>query len=139
MRPRRLETDRLTVASRRALVELFGESVDHVRIIERSWYCRIHGRAVATTRRDRIYLRGTAAVFFRDPELVLHEYFHVLRQWGAGELTIARYLRESCRRGYFNNRFEVEARQFAAAQVSRFRALVSRAMPRDDTGDRPRT
>src|SRR5579864_7796875 len=43
-----------------ALEEVFGESVDHVRVIEHSRYARLHGRALATTRRGRIYLRGEA-------------------------------------------------------------------------------
>jgi len=129
----------VAAANRQALAALFGESVDHVRLIEHSRYARLHGRRIqATTRRGRIYLAGSASQFFGDPELVLHEYFHVLRQWAPGELTIPRYLWESCRRGYFQNRFEVEARQFASENLQRFLALLSRAMPRDDTADPPR-
>jgi hypothetical protein len=135
----RRRTEALAAAHRRALAAIFGESVDHVRIIEHSWYARLHGRIRATTRRGRIYLPDGVAQFFADPELVLHEYFHVLRQWAPGELTIARYLREWCRRGYFRNRFEVEARRFAADHLPRFRELLSRATPPDDRAGRRRT
>ena len=116
----------LPPALRASLLELFGPGVDDVRIIEHSWYARLHGRIVATTRRRHIYLRGSAAEFFEQPEIVLHEYFHVLRQWEPRRLSIWRYLLEWFRRGYWDNRFEIEAREFAADHLYRFRALLSR-------------
>ncbi|RPH54167.1 MAG: DUF4157 domain-containing protein, partial [Lysobacterales bacterium] len=64
-----------------ALREIFGEHVEHIRVIERSAYARLHLGARATTRRNRILLRDSAETFWADPELILHEYFHVLRQW----------------------------------------------------------
>jgi len=106
-----------------ALQDIFGEPIDHVRVIEHSRYARLHFGARATTRRNRIFLRGSAAAFWSDPDLVLHEYFHVIRQWQPGRLTIWRYLVESLRRGYWLNRFEIEARQFAATHSARL-ALV---------------
>jgi hypothetical protein len=111
-------------AVRAALEQLFGESIAHVRVIEHSWLVRLHGRAVATTRRDRIYLRGDAARFFADPHLMLHEYWHVLGQWRRGSLTVPRYLAEYLRRGYWDNRFEVEARAFAERHAGSLRALI---------------
>ncbi len=102
-----------------ALEQLLGERIGHVKVIEHSWFARLHG-AFATTRLHRIYLSGSAADFFSNPWLMLHEYHHVLRQWQTGSLTVRRYLAECLRRGYWNNRFEVEARQFAdqnAAQL----------------------
>jgi Domain of unknown function (DUF4157) len=107
-----------------ALAQLFGTEVTHVRVIEYSRLVRLHGRAVATTRRGRIYLRGSAQQFFADPQLMLHEYCHVLRQWQPGALTVTRYLRECLRRGYWRNRFEVEAREFAARHEARLRTLL---------------
>ena len=98
---------------RTALEAVLGESVSHVRIIEHSLYARLHPRAIATTRRRRIYLRGSAQEFFDDPWLMLHEYCHVLKQWEPGDLTIARYCLEWLRHGYWDNRFEVEARSYA--------------------------
>ena len=109
-------------ALRTALEAVLGEPVSHVRIVEHSLYARLHPRAIATTRRRRIYLRGSAHEFFADPWLVLHEFCHVLRQWEPGELTVARYCVECLRRGYWNNRFEVEARAFADRYLHALRA-----------------
>src|SRR6267143_1735905 len=89
---------------RSALERLLGASVAQVRVIEHSW--------------------------FADPWLMLHEYCHVIRQWQPGSLTAARYLLECLRRGYWNNRFEVEARAFADANVAHLHALLARAPPR---------
>jgi hypothetical protein len=111
---------------RAALEELLGASIAHVRVIEHSWLARLHGRAVATTRRGRIYLRGSAADFWNNPPLMLHEYCHVIRQWETGELTTARYVLECLRRGYWNNRFEIEARAFATAHSARLHAQMQR-------------
>ena len=100
------------------LVEEFGEVMEEVRIVEHSWINALHLRPRAVTRRNRIYLRGSAAQFYADPELVLHEYFHVLRQW-AERLTVARYLIACLRYGYWNNPYEIEARRFAAHHHAR--------------------
>lgn len=116
---------------RTALEAVVGESVSHVRIIEHSLYVRLHPRAIATTRRRRIYLRDSAQEFFDDPWLMLHEFCHVLKQWEPGDLTIARYCIESLRHGYWNNRFEVQARAFADKYLHALRtahpSLSSRA------------
>jgi hypothetical protein len=113
-------------ALRAALVELLGEEVDAVEIVERSWYARLHLGARATTRRNRILLRGSAAEFFADPELVLHEYFHVLRQWNRGRMSLASYLGEWLRRGYWRNRYEHQARRYTRLQLP---ALLARLRP----------
>jgi hypothetical protein len=107
---------------RTALEAVLGEPVSHVRIIEHSLYARLHPRAVATTRRRRIYLRGAAQDFFDNPWLMLHEYCHVLKQWEPGDLTLLRYCLECLRRGYRHNRFEVEARAFADRNMYALRA-----------------
>jgi hypothetical protein len=114
---------------RRALEQLLGESIAHVTVIEYSALARLHGRSVATTRKQRIYLRGSAASFFADPWLMLHEYCHVIRQWQPGALTVPRYLIECLRRGYWNNRFEVEARAFAALHGAQLAALLGLPPP----------
>jgi hypothetical protein len=111
-----------------ALREIFGEPVEHVRVIERSTYARLHVGACATTRRNRILLRDSADAFWCDPDLILHEYFHVLRQWQPHRLTILRYLIEWLRRGYWQNRFEVEARDFAATHRERLRRFLHRPL-----------
>jgi hypothetical protein len=121
---------------RASLEPLFGAAVDDVRVIERSIFAWLHLRAVATTRRRRIYLRGSAADFFNDPKLVLHEYFHVLKQWEPRELSVWRYLVETFRRGYWDNRFEIAAREFADDEHFRFRALLARHRAREESGAR---
>ena len=132
-----------------ALERLLGERVGHVKIIEHSWFARLHG-ACATTRLERIYLSGSAADFFANPWLMLHEYCHVLRQWQTGSLTVPRYLIECLRRGYWNNRFEVEAREFADRRAPQLYTLLAAAprrargpafnlaAPRGDRAPRPR-
>jgi len=109
-----------------ALEGLFGEGVRQVKVVQYSIFVRFHWRALATTRPNRIYLRGSGKEFFADGPLVLHEYFHVLRQWQPRRLTIWRYLVESLRRGYWLNRFEIEARAFAASQTPRLQQLLAR-------------
>jgi len=109
---------------RAALERILGETVAHIRIIEHSRLARLHGRALATTRRRCIYLRGSAREFFADPWLMLHEYCYVLHQWESGRLSVPRYLIECLRRGYWNNRFEVEARAFADRHAARLHAQL---------------
>lgn len=122
---------------RGALEGLLGARVADVRVIEHSWFVRLHGRAVATTRRRRIYLRGSAAEFFADPWLMLHEYCHVIRQWEPRILTVTGYLLECLRNGYWNNRFEIEAREFADLNLASLRTLLDSA-PADPTIRVPR-
>jgi hypothetical protein len=104
---------------RAALALTFGEPIDDVEIVEHSLYARLHWGARATTRRNRILLRGSAQEFFADPDLVLHEYYHVLRQWNRGRLSLWRYLVEWARRGYWQNRYERHARRYARSRRRR--------------------
>lgn len=113
-----------------ALQQIFGQPVAHVRVVEHSRYAKCHFGARATTRRDRILLSEGADAFWQDAELLLHEYFHVVRQWHPRELTVARYLLESLRHGYWRNRYEIEARAFAARHRARMGQLLHR--PSDD-------
>jgi hypothetical protein len=110
-----------------ALEHVFGERIDQVRVIEYSLFARLHACNHATTRRRRIYLLGSAADFFQNPWLMLHEYYHVLKQWETGALTVPRYMLESALRGYWRNRFEVEARSFADLNRNRLLAELSRS------------
>jgi hypothetical protein len=109
---------------RASLAELFGDEVDEVEIVEYSWYARLHFGARAVTRRNRILLRGSREAFFADPALLLHEYFHVLRQWNNGRLSIAAYLGEWLRHGYWLNRYERQARRFVDLRLAAFRQLL---------------
>ena len=108
-----------------ALAKFFGDDIARVEVIENSFFARLHWNALATTRRRRIYLRGNAEDFFNDPALVIHEYFHVMKQWEPRLLTRRRYVLEWLRHGYWKNRFEVEARQFTADNLDRFRLLLT--------------
>ena len=117
-------SDVMPAPLRSALVVLLGDAIDDVEVVEHSWYARLHCGARATTRRNRILLAGPAAEFFADPALVLHEYFHVLRQWNTGRLSLGRYLREWLRRGYRRNRYEHQARRYARLQLPTLLALL---------------
>jgi hypothetical protein len=120
----------LPAAERAALERLLGGPVDDIEVVEDSWYARMHPGARATTRRNRILLRGSVREFVADPELMLHEYYHVMRQWNRGRLTLWRYVVEWLRRGYLENRYERHARRFAATRLADFERLKSRANPR---------
>ncbi len=110
---------------RRALEVVFGERVDHVQIVEHSRYAGLHLGMRATTRPNLILLTTSGDEFVRHPDLVLHEFFHVLRQWQPRRLTRTAYVLESARRGYRENRFEVEANAFVRENVARFQALLA--------------
>jgi hypothetical protein len=115
----------IPVKTRVALERVFEAPVDGVIVIENSLYARAHLGMYATTRPNRILLANGGAEFAANPELVLHEYFHVIRQWRPGHLTRWRYLTESARRGYRANRYEQEAREFAAAARERFERYLT--------------
>ncbi|HEV7356358.1 MAG TPA: DUF4157 domain-containing protein [Steroidobacteraceae bacterium] len=100
-----------------ALEQVFAEPVDGIVVIENSLYARAHLGMRATTRPNRILLTGSGAQFVADPELLLHEYFHVVRQWRTDYLTRWRYLMESVRRGYWANVYEREAREYTVATL----------------------
>jgi hypothetical protein len=107
-----------------ALEQVFAEPVAGVIVVEHSRYARLHRGMLATTRPNRILLATSGAAFVADPEMLLHEYFHVLRQWRTAHLTRWRYVVESARCGYWNNRYEREAREFAAGAVAQYRRYL---------------
>ncbi|GAC1503875.1 MAG: hypothetical protein NVS1B6_11540 [Steroidobacteraceae bacterium] len=114
----------LPAAVAAALEQVFEQPVNRVTVIERSAYAKLHCGMRATTRPDRILLAMSGAQFVANPELLLHEYYHVLCQWRTGYLTRWRYVLECMRHGYRDNRYEQEARKFTAAAVSRYRACL---------------
>lgn len=65
-------------------------------------------------------------------ELLLHEIRHVA-QFEADPAFAARYVWESLRRGYFANRYEVDAREYAAARVRDRRDDGGRVRPSRST------
>jgi hypothetical protein len=107
-----------------ALERVFAQPVGGVIVIEHSRYARLHRGMCATTRPNRILLAISGAAFVADPDLLLHEYFHVLCQWRTARLTRWRYVVESARCGYWNNRYEREAREFAAGAVVQYRGYL---------------
>jgi hypothetical protein len=107
-----------------ALEQVFAEPVEGVVVIEHSRYARLHRGMLATTRPNLILLAVSGAAFVADPEFLVHEYFHVLRQWRTAHMTRWRYVVESARRGYWNNRYEREAREFAAGAVEQYRGYL---------------
>jgi len=113
-----------------ALRQVFAEPVEGVVVIEHSRYARLHRGMRATTRRNRILLAMSGAAFVADHELLLHEYFHVLRQWRTAQLTRWRYVVESVRRGYWDNRYELAAREFAAGAAEPYRRYLRRVPER---------
>ncbi len=89
-----------------------------VRIKEQSWCARLAARklkspAVALVMGRTVHLWNISRQqFLANRRLVIHELEHVrqFRRYGFLRF-VALYLWESARRGYYNNRFEVEARQ----------------------------
>ena len=107
-----------------ALEQVFAEPLGGIVVIENSLYARAHLGMHATTRPNRILLASSGTQFVADPELLLHEYFHVLRQWRTGNLTRWRYLKESVARGYWDNRYERDAREFTAAALEPYLRIL---------------
>jgi hypothetical protein len=103
-----------------ALEQVFEEPAVGVIVIEHSRYAKLHRGMSATTRPNRILLAIGGAEFVASPELLLHEYYHVLCQWRTGYLTHWQYVAECVRCGYRKNRYEQEAREFAAGAVKRY-------------------
>ena len=108
-----------------ALEDLFCEPVCDVKVVERSWYAALHGKILATTRRELILLNMDGDAFSKLPELVLHEYYHVVKQWRNGELTALKYLLESAKNGYHNNSYEVATNRYVQQNIARFHHLLS--------------
>jgi hypothetical protein len=89
-----------------------------VKIKEQSWCARLAARkmrssAVAMVLGRTIHLWNISRdEFLKRPTLVVHEMEHVRQFHHYGFLRFcALYLWESVRKGYYNNRFEVEARR----------------------------
>lgn len=87
-------------------------------IKENSWLAKIAARklgtkAVAMVLGKTIHLHNTTkAEFLSDKKWVKHELCHIRQYREHGYLLfVVKYLWESVRKGYYNNRFEVEARK----------------------------
>ena len=98
------------------------------------FYVALHGKnTIATTRRGKIRLRDSIEDFVSNPRLILHEYYHVLKQWNTGALNRRRYLKELSENGYYNSKYEKEARDFAEEHLNlkQFQELL-RGVEEDD-------
>lgn len=91
-------------------------------IKENSWLARIAAaklgtKTVAMVLGSTIHLYNTtAAEFLKDEKWLKHELCHIRQFKQHGYFCfIIKYLWESLRKGYYNNRFEIEAR--AAEQL----------------------
>ena len=124
-------------ARTRVAAALIGEAI----ALPAAWIARYPELAEARYRRGGIFLRiggwfvGASSVagitLWRtvwlardaplDPGLLLHEVRHV-QQFQASRAFPARYVWESLRRGYNANRFEVDARRYAADRLAGRRA-----------------
>lgn len=118
-----------------ALEDLFCESVDHIQVIEHSRYAALHGRILATTRKELILLNMGGETFSRLPELVLHEYYHVVKQWRNDELTAFKYIIESVKNGYINNKYEVATNRYVQQNIVRFKHLLNEYKNRFNADD----
>ncbi len=89
-----------------------------VRIKENSWIAKVAARKLKTDKvaiviGNTIHLYNTEKnEFLTDKKWVAHELKHVEQYKQDGQVGfIFKYLLESVKKGYYNNRFEVEARE----------------------------
>lgn len=112
-----------------ALARVFDDPhIDRIAVVYRPWYVATHlacigARRGSVTRFGRIYTNIPEHIFFRLDGHVLHEYFHVVQQWGRERMTRLGYLLEWRRR-------EREAADFVAANLVRYQALRDAASRR---------
>ena len=95
-----------------------GVHVKNIRIKESSWLAllaakKLKVKSVAITLGKTIYLHNVSAETFRnDKKSLKHELAHVQQFRRYGFLNfVLRYLWESWKKGYHNNKYEVEARK----------------------------
>jgi hypothetical protein len=77
----------------------------------------LKANGVAMVLGNTIHLNGVKSVdFLKDVKWVKHELVHIdqFKRYGFFKF-LALYFFESCRNGYYNNKFEVEARRGAEA------------------------
>ena len=93
-----------------------------LRIKENSWLARIavwklKTNSVAMVLGNTLHLYNTTREeFLADEEWVKHEFCHIHQFKKYGFIGfLVRYLWESIRHGYYNNRFEIEARNAETA------------------------
>ena len=120
-----------------ALEAVFDEpGLDRISILYRPWYVQSHlvfigARIGSVTRPGRIYTSIPEALFFRLDAHVLHEFFHVVQQWGRERMTTLGYLLHAGQR-------EREARDFVSVNLERYIKLRKAAAAREAPSTSPR-
>ncbi len=106
------------------LEKILGENVGSVEVNVDSTFARMHG-VYATTRKNAIYVNDTCDGFFGNPFTILEEYYHVLKQWNTGRLTLLGYIAANIADGgYDKNRWEIEAKTFASNNLEAYKKCV---------------
>lgn len=93
------------------------------RVKENSWIARIAARKLRSNRAAIVFgevihlFNISKEQFLADERLVKHELCHVKQYREHGFLPfLFKYLLESLRKGYFNNKYEIEARAAEEAE-----------------------
>jgi len=76
------------------LEKILEENIDNIEVHEDKLFVNLHGiKSGAVTRPGKIYISMTCNDFFQNdwPDFILHEYFHVTKQWAKG-MSIPGYL-----------------------------------------------
>ena len=104
------------------LEDVFKKSAAGVRVESKP---KSNSKWAATTRRNEIRLSISCDEFFGAHEIVLEEYYHVLEQWNTGRLNRLKYGWEYLRHGYENNKYEIEAKEFARQHLQEFEKCLA--------------
>ena len=111
---------------KKCLEKIFGEPIDDITITIAKDFVHWHlgddengkPRRGATTRPGKIFINMACNEFWSDPTLVLHEYYHVVQQWGHEGMTIPGYLLNWKRR-------ERDAGDFAKRNVGKLKECLA--------------
>lgn len=80
----------------------------------------IRGNKGSVTRPGRIHTNLAEDVFFELDSHVLHEFYHVVQQWGREDMSVNGYMIRATKR-------EREANEFARQNLEEYRRLLERA------------
>jgi len=103
---------------------LGGESVDGIKLEEKG----PRDKWEATTRKEKIIIYGSKEEFFRpgNEESVLEEYYHVVKQWRPGKMNMLKWGWQTMLHGYDGNKYEKEAKGWAANQLKDYLDCLAR-------------
>ncbi len=114
----------LNPAYRHCLARIFGPDADLIQVHENTG-TRWDGDSYTITFYNQVFTPRNCHDFWVDHNLVLHEYYHSIHQWGSGRMTVGGYLRDANRarrqgRHPHDNTFEHEAENFADRMQPKF-------------------